>query len=97
MILAKKYLMLIPMVLLLATLSVVFLPHPASAATPLTWSGLKWYVSHDATPTVGTRNPSSTNVWVDSSGYLHLRLRKIGSYWCGAQVQTTTDLGYGVY
>jgi hypothetical protein len=95
MILVRKYLKLIPMVLLLTTLFLLF-PHHASAAT-LTWSGFTWNVDHDTTPTVGTRNPSSSNVWVDSSGYLHLRLRKIGSYWCGAQVQTTTDLGYGVY
>lgn len=96
MILFAKYGKRILLALLLATLLLLF-PRANASAAPLTWCGFTWYIENDSTPTVGSRNQNSTNVWIDSSGYMHQRLRKINGIWCGAQVATTKDLGYGVY
>ena len=40
---------------------------------------------------------SSSLVWVDGSGHLHLTLRKIGSNWYSTEIATEQALGYGDY
>lgn len=71
-----------------------------ATSSTINFSGYTWKVKQ---PT-GTQGPhnnywSADNVWVDSSGRLHLRVRKNPSNnrWECAEVQSTNTFGYGTY
>jgi hypothetical protein len=70
------------------------------AATTISFSGYTWEVK-TPTSTQGPHNNywSGSNVWVDSSGRLHLRVRKnpANNRWECAEVKSTTLFGYGTY
>lgn len=64
----------------------------------LQFSGFEWVVRTAPSLRGGSRNTfSSSNVWVDDRGALHLRIAKDGDQWSCAEVQTARDLGYGTY
>lgn len=70
-------------------------PGPGLLST-ISWSSRPWFVR------TGVGGPdgnywSANNVWVDASGYLHLKITKSGSTWYCAEVYTTTALPYGKY
>ena len=80
---------------------------PAHAAKPsdgprtITWSGQTWTVKDSGSSIVGPGpNPfssSTSNVWVDALGRLHLRITKTKAGWVSAEVVSTRSLGYGSY
>jgi len=74
----------------------------SAAASTISFSGYTWQVRTES----GTSGPgpnywsnSSSNVWVDANGYLHLKLRKDASTgrWLCSEVTSTTNFGYGTY
>ena len=64
-------------------------------AASLTWKGHDWNVTSGAMAGVAQGSPS--NVSVDASGYLHLKITKTGSTWTAAELFTTDRLGFGTY
>lgn len=75
---------------------------PATEATYISFSGYTWEVRNES----GTSGPgpnywssASSNVWVDSDGHLHLKIRKDAATgrWLCAEVTTTQSFGYGTY
>ena len=74
----------------------------ATAASTISFSGYTWTVRTET----GTSDPgpnywsnSSSNVWVDSNGYLHLKIRKDASTgrWLCSEIYSTQSFGYGSY
>lgn len=73
-----------------------------AAASTISFSGYTWTVRTET----GTSGPgpnywsdNSSNVWVDSEGHLHLKLRKDASTgrWLCSEVMSTQSFGYGTY
>ena len=74
----------------------LFLAVSSASAATVSFAGRTWQVS-DRYGAPGPCLFSNACVWVDGSGWLHLEIRKIGTNWCSAEVQTTNTLGYGEY
>ena len=69
---------------------------PAAAAT-ISWAGYTWEVRND-TGGPGPNTWSPGNVSVDSNGYLHLKIAKVGNTWTCAEItKTAPTVGYGTY
>ena len=68
----------------------------ATAAT-IQFSGYTWNVKNGVGLGPGPNNWSSNNVWVDASGFLHLRISKdpITGKWNCAEVSTQQTFGFG--
>jgi hypothetical protein len=74
----------------------------ALATRTISFSGINWTVREEA----GTSGPddnywssSTSNVWVDASGFLHLKIRKdaaTGRWYC-SEVTSNQTFGYGSY
>jgi hypothetical protein len=45
----------------------------------------------------GPNNWSAQNVWVDASGFLHLKISNNAGTWSSAEIYTTESLGFGTY
>ena len=72
----------------------------AKTAAPaiIHFSGYDWEVRHQPSERGGTLNPyDPANVWLDSTGALHLRTTRQRDAWAGAEVQLTHSLGHGSY
>ena len=74
----------------------------ARAAYPTTiqFSGRTWHVktsSGKVGPGPNLFSDSSQSVWVDQSGKLHLKIRKVGGRWYCSEVVLGENLGYGTY
>lgn len=70
-------------------------------AVTLSFSGYTWTVTSSGTATQGPgpNHFNSSNAWVDSNGFLHLKLAKnttTGNWEC-AEVTLNQSLGYGKY
>jgi hypothetical protein len=68
----------------------------------LSFSGYTWLVAESKNKKIGPQESyyasSPKNVWVDTNGYLHLKVTQQGPYhWDGAQVSLAQTLGYGIY
>jgi hypothetical protein len=61
----------------------------------LSWKGYDWNVTTGGMAGVAQGDPS--NVTVDPSGYLHLKLTKTAATWTAAELVSTTNLGFGTY
>jgi hypothetical protein len=59
------------------------------------WKGFTWNISNGAMAGVIPANPA--NVFVDASGFLHLRIVGSGGSYTGAETFTTTLQGFGTY
>lgn len=72
---------------------------PTLAPTkPLKFSGYDWDVRTIASDRGGTNNLyDPDNAWTDSSGALHLQMRKKSERWSCAEVVLNRSLGYGTY
>jgi len=68
---------------------------PVRAAT-LDWAGQTWTISTSRIGS-GLVTGNTGTAFVDSSGYLHLDLSKIGGKWYGGEVATVNNLGFGSY
>jgi len=70
------------------------LARPAQAAD-LTWKGLDWNFTDGGM--AGVAAGASSNISVDGSGYLHLKITKSGNTWTASELFTTQKLGFGTY
>jgi hypothetical protein len=61
----------------------------------LTWMGYTWDVTSGGMAGIAQGDPS--NVSVDASGYLHLKITKNGTTWTAAEIVSETNLGFGTY
>lgn len=65
------------------------------------WSGFDWLVRDSAGQRQGPGDnlfsPSTDNVFVDTDGFLHLRITGSGATWNCAELQLYRTLGYGRY
>src|SRR5690349_10718387 len=81
-------------------LGIMLLVVPAAEARTLSWSGRDWYVRQSSGlegPGPNVFDSSSRSVWVDSKGYLHMKVRKQGRSWLSSEVFTQQPLGLGTY
>ncbi len=73
-------------------------PH---APRTVAWCGYEWAVKHSAGELAGPGpcvfDDSSSNVWIDKTGRLHLRIAKTQTGWRCAEVTCQRSLGYGTY
>jgi hypothetical protein len=64
----------------------------------LHFSGYDWKVRTIASDRGGLNNLfDGDNAWTDTSGFLHLRIKKKGDKWSCTQMDLTRSLGYGTY
>jgi hypothetical protein len=64
----------------------------------MNFSGFEWEVYRVPRDNFGILYPnSSSNVWTDQKGWLHLRITKESEGWTGAEINLTRSLGYGTY
>lgn len=70
---------------------------PLRSGTTLYWQGYTWNVKNGTGLGPGPNNWSSNNVWVDSNGYLHMKISKVNGVWYAAEIGTTQSLGFGTY
>ncbi len=68
-----------------------------SEAKTLKFSGFDWKVRGAGKGGPGPNQWDAQNVWLDSQGYLHLKIRKVGAEWRCAELSTTTRQGFGMY
>jgi hypothetical protein len=89
---------------LLAPLTYCLTINSTQAATypnTINFSGYTWWIENTNTqrahPGPNYWSNSPQNVWVDTNGYLHLKITYInGKYYC-PEITTTQTLGYGTY
>jgi hypothetical protein len=66
----------------------------------LNWSGITWLVYPNC-PNCGPEQTPTTNagkaLYVDSRGWLHLKVSKIGGKWRGVELRALTNVPYGTY
>lgn len=68
-----------------------------SQAKTIRFSGYDWIVRHSGTGGPGPNYWDENNVWVDGSGFLHLKLsRRAGRWWC-SEVYSRDRFGFGRY
>ena len=73
------------------------------AENTISFSGYEWYVKTTSGDVGGPGpnffNDSVENVWVDSSGFLHLRItyENVSDRWFCAEVYSAESFGYGIY
>lgn len=68
----------------------------------ISFSGYAWYAESTNSRTTMYPVPnhwssSSSNVWVDSNGWLHLQLTMVRNVWYCVNLNTVQALGYGTY
>lgn len=77
-------------------------PRAALVDRTISFSGYTWTVRNET----GTSGPgpnywsnSTSSVWVDASGWLHIKLRKDAAtgHWLAAELYSNTNFGYGTY
>src|SRR5262245_44168916 len=89
--------------LLLSLLALTSLgPAAADAATrTLSFSGYTWNVKSSGKSKVGPGpnyfSDSTSNVWVDAQGRLHLKITVSRNKWSCAEVVSQLSFGYGTY
>jgi hypothetical protein len=81
-------------------------PAPQPAYTPpsndngLTFAGMRWNVRTNDMPLGPGPNvfsKSTDNVYVDQSGYLHLKIKNVNGQWRCAELESQQTFGYGTY
>ena len=61
----------------------------------LSWMGHNWNMTTGGM--AGVIQGKSSNIFVDASGYLHLRITKTGTTWTGSEMFTQDNMGFGTY
>jgi hypothetical protein len=69
----------------------------ALAQTQIKWQGYTWMVKNGPSEGPGPNPWSSSNVWVDPSGFLHMKIAQKDGKWSCAEIWTTEALGFGTY
>jgi hypothetical protein len=92
--------------LLLFAIAVLVLPESADAqalgvSRKIRFSGYDWLVKNTEETRLGPGpnfySDSTRNVWVDSTGKLHLRIERRAGRWYSAEVVSVASFGYGTY
>jgi hypothetical protein len=67
--------------------------------TQIQWSELTWNVKNGDGMGPGPNNwaATSSNVWVDAQGNLHLKIKKVGDKWYCSEIYSQQSFGYGEY
>ncbi|MDB5328338.1 MAG: hypothetical protein JWM57_3907 [Phycisphaerales bacterium] len=83
----------------LVSAAIIGLSAAPSPARVLNWSGYNWDVRDAAGAGPGPNNysDSTSNLYVDAAGLLHLKIIKLGSQWYCASISAQNSLGYGTY
>lgn len=69
-----------------------------TSISQITWSGFTWKVKSGlGGPGPNNWNASSSNIWVDGQGNLHLKIIKMGNKWYCSEISLLQSLGYGEY
>jgi len=64
----------------------------------LDFSGYEWLVRQTPYSPAGSRNLyDPANAWVDTKGFLHLRIKESPAAWTRAELNLSRSLGYGSY
>ena len=65
----------------------------------LLWAGRNWLVKSgsDLGPGPNDWSDSTNNVWVDASGYLHLKITQVSGTWYCPEIISEQSFGYGDY
>ncbi len=72
--------------------------HSLQAQTELQFSGMNWEVKQGiGGPGPNNWSGSPETVWVDYSGNLHMKIRKIGNTWYCSEIVSQKSYGYGEY
>lgn len=71
-------------------------PDAMAPEATLNWAGYTWTI-RSGTGNPGNNNWSPNNVWKDSSGNLHLRFTRNGSYYAGAELSTQQRFTFGKF
>jgi hypothetical protein len=82
---------------ILSILLVCLFALPVAAQTTLRFSGYEWWVKDGEKMGPGPNAWSASNVWVDKSGYLHLKASQRQGKWYCAEIGMTEHLGFGTY
>jgi hypothetical protein len=71
---------------------------PQTSPLPTTWMGYTWHLAANGS-CIGSCDihSDSSNLSVDSSGALHIKISKDGGTWTGAEMFTSEKLGFGTY
>lgn len=79
-------------------------PGNGNSGRIISFSGYDWLVKSSSTSLSGTAAPgnnfysdSTENVWIDKSGWLHLKITNRNNKWYCAEVTLTKPLGYKKY
>ncbi|RKD86527.1 glycoside hydrolase family 16 protein [Mangrovibacterium diazotrophicum] len=68
------------------------------AQRTIQFSDLEWFVKDGFSgPGPNYWSDSSHSVWVDSNGFLHLKIRKVAGVWHCAEIYSVKEFGYGEY
>lgn len=68
------------------------------AQRKIKFSGIDWYVKDGFYgPGPNYWSDSKRNVWLDSRGFLHLKIRKSGGKWCCSEIYSVREFGYGEF
>ncbi len=68
------------------------------AQTTIQFAGITWNVRNGSGgPGPNIWSDSADNVWVDSEGLLHLKIRKVGNTWYCSEIIAQQSFGYGEY
>ena len=70
-------------------------PTPTPTGDGSTWKGHRWTITNGGMAGVAPGSPS--NVFVDSNGYLHLKITKTGSSYTAAEMFSNDRMGFGTY
>jgi len=77
---------------------VVGQPEVRAAEPSLSFSGRTWTIKTSSSPVgPGPNVFAQSNAFVDSSGYLRLRISKVNRRWTSGEVVLQQSLGYGTY
>jgi MYXO-CTERM domain-containing protein len=71
-----------------------WLAQPAHAAT-ISWKGHTWNVTSGGM--AGVCQGNTANVFIDASGYLHMKITNNGAAWTAAEIFSTDKIGFGTY
>jgi len=75
--------------------ALAFILSQGLVAQTITWKGHTWQVTNGGM--AGVAQGSTSNVFIDSNGYLHLKISKSGSTWTAAELFSTDRMGFGTY
>jgi hypothetical protein len=75
--------------------AIILYPSTCLQAQRIRWKGHQWIITDGGMAGVARGDPA--NIDVDSSGYLHLRIRKQSGKWTASEMFAADNLGFGTY